>query len=83
MNVDVLNPLAVEEGHMSATDDSNRSKSLGAGIGIGVGIGAGWGIVMAIIMDGEISTGMMIGAGAGLVIALVTGAAVYRTATTE
>lgn len=68
---------------MSTTDDSVRSKAIGAGIGLGVGIGAGWGIVMAQIMDGEIATGLTMGAGAGVVIALVSGAAVYHTATTR
>jgi len=68
---------------MSAADESIRSKAIGAGIGIGVGIGAGWGIVMALIMDGEISIGITIGAGAGLIIALVSGAAVYQTVTAE
>jgi len=68
---------------MSETDDSARSKAIGAGIGIGVGIGGGWGIVMAQMMDGDISTGLVFGAGAGLVIALISGAAVHRTVTTE
>jgi hypothetical protein len=68
---------------MSETDNSARSKAIGAGIGIGVGIGGGWGIVMAQMMDGDISTGLVLGAGAGLVIALISGATVYRTVTTE
>ena len=68
---------------MSAADESICSKAIGAGIGIGVGIGAGWGIVMALIMDGDISIGITIGAGAGLIIALVSGAAVYYTATAD
>jgi hypothetical protein len=68
---------------MSEIDNSARSKAIGAGIGIGVGIGGGWGIVMAQMMDGDISTGLVFGAGAGLVIALISGAAVYRTVTTE
>lgn len=66
---------------MTETDDSRRSKAIGAGIGIGVGIGAGWGVVLATMMDGDISTGMIFGAGAGLVIALISGAAVYQTVT--
>jgi len=41
------------------------------------------GIVMALIMDGDISIGITIGAGAGLIIALVSGAAVYQTVATE
>ena len=39
--------------------------------------------MMALLMDGEISTGLVTGAGAGLVIALLSGAAVYRLATAE
>jgi hypothetical protein len=38
---------------------------------------------MAQMVDGNISTGLVFGAGAGLVIALISGAAVYRTPTTE
>lgn len=68
---------------MSKGNNPTRSKAIGAGIGIGVGIGGGWGIVMAQMMDGDISTGLVFGAGAGLVIALISGAAVYHTATTE
>jgi len=68
---------------MSGGNNPTRSKAIGAGIGIGVGIGGGWGIVMAQMMDGDISTGLVFGAAAGLVIALISGAAVYRTATTE
>jgi hypothetical protein len=67
---------------MSGDKDSTRSRAIGAGIGIGVGIGGGWGLVMAQMMDGDISTGLVFGAGAGFVIALISGAAVYRTATT-
>lgn len=65
---------------MSDADDPIRSKAIGAGVGIGVGIGGGWGIVMALLMDGDISTGLIFGAGAGLVIALISGTAVYRIA---
>ena len=68
---------------MANSNNPIRSKAIGAGIGIGVGLGGGWGIVMAQMMDGDISTGLVFGAGAGLVIALISGAAVYRTATGE
>ncbi len=64
-------------------DSTARSRAIGAGLGIGVGIGGGWGIVMAQLMNGEVSTGLVFGAGAGAVIALVSGAAVYRVATAE
>lgn len=66
--------------YMAVRTRAKRTNALGAGIGIGVGIGAGWGIVMATIMDGEITTGLTIGAGAGLVIAVLSGAAVLRMA---
>lgn len=68
--------------HMVESRPSDRrSRAIGAGIGIGVGIGAGWGVVMASLMNGDLTTGMTIGAGAGLVIALLTGATVYRELT--
>ena len=75
--------MVLKDPHMSDTDNSTRSKAIGAGVGIGVGIGSGWGIVMAQIMDGDLATGLVFGAGAGFVIALLSGAAVYRTTTTD
>lgn len=68
---------------MASDQDSARSRAIGAGIGVGVGIGATWGIIMSASMDGDPMSGLLWGAGAGLVIALISGAAVYRMATTE
>lgn len=68
---------------MGSTDNSTRWRAVGAGSDIGAGIGGGRGIVTAQLMDGDLSTGFGFGAGVGSVIALISGAAVYRTATTE